>query len=159
MTGQRTGAHNGRPAFPTRHFGSRIGRDCGAGGFEIFANADKSQAKGFFRAVGKRLAEQNPIPAMRDLRELQGAVNAVWGRLGLGEADITLDLQGVLINHHDAPAAIPNDPEFNWGDALASLLVGAYDGWMRAMGSPDALVTRVVSYSANSIEIRHGAEI
>jgi hypothetical protein len=39
---------------------------------EIFANADKSQAKGFFRAVGKRLAEQNPIPAMRDLRELQG---------------------------------------------------------------------------------------
>lgn len=126
---------------------------------EIFANADKSQAKGFFRAVGKRLAEQNPIPAMRDLRELQGAVNAVWGRLGLGEADITLDLQGVLINHHDAPSAIPNDPEFNWGDALAAMLVGAYDGWMRAMGSPEALVTRIVSYSANSIEIRHGAEI
>jgi hypothetical protein len=126
---------------------------------EIFANAEKTQAQGFFRAVGKRLAEQNPIPAMRDLRELQGAVNAVWARVGLGEAEITLDLQGVLIHHHDAPTTIPYDPEFNWGDALASLLVGAYDGWMRAMGSPDALHTRVLSYSANTVEIRHGAEM
>jgi hypothetical protein len=126
---------------------------------EIFANAEKQQAQGFFRAVGTRLAQQNPIPAMRDLRELQGAVNAVWARVGLGEADITLDLQGVLIHHHDAPAAIPYDPEFNWSAALSALLVGAYDGWMRAMGSPDALQTRVLTYSENIVEIRHGAEI
>lgn len=126
---------------------------------EVFANADRAQAQGFFRAVGQRLAAENPIPAMRDLRELQGAVNAVWSRLGLGEAEITLDLQGVLIHHQDAPATILYDPEFNWSEALAAMLVGAYDGWMRAMGSPDALQTRVVAFSENSIEIRHGAEI
>lgn len=126
---------------------------------EIFANAGKEQAQGFFRAVGQRLARQNPIPAMRDLRELQGAVNAVWSRVGLGEAEITLDLQGVLIHHHDAPATIPYDPDFHWGAALPALLLGAYDGWMRAMGSPDALQTRLLSCADNIIEIRHGAEI
>jgi hypothetical protein len=61
---------------------------------------------------------------MRDLRELQGAVNAVWSRIGLGEADITLDLQGVLIRHHDAPAAIDGDPAHHWRDALPALLAG-----------------------------------
>lgn len=126
---------------------------------EIFANADRQQARGFYRAVGRRLAQQNPIPAMRDLRELQGAVNAVWARVGLGEADITLDLHGVLIHHYDAPAAIPHDPEFHWGEALSSLLAGAYDGWMRAMGSPDALQTRVVAFSESTVEIRHGADM
>ena len=126
---------------------------------EIFANAERTQAQGFFRAIGKRLAEHNPIPPMRDLRELQGAVNAVWSRVGLGEAAITLDLQGVLIHHHDAPATIPYDPEFNWRAALPALLLGAYDGWMRAMGSPDALQTRLISFTDNIVEIRHGAEI
>lgn len=126
---------------------------------EIFAAADPAQARGFFRAVGARLAAQHPIPSMRDLRELQGAVNAVWLRVGLGEAEITLDLRGVLIHHHDAPAAIPGDANGRWAEALPALLTGAYDGWMRAIGSPETLVTRVVAQSDDVVEIRHGADL
>jgi len=126
---------------------------------EIFGAADPAQARGFFRAVGGRLAALYPIPSMRDLRELQGAVNAAWQRVGLGEAQITLDLQGVLIHHHNAPAAIPGDPDRRWAEVMPALLVGAYDGWLRAIGSPETLVTRVVAQSEGLVEIRHGADI
>jgi hypothetical protein len=94
---------------------------------------------------------------MRDLRELQGAVNAYWAQIGLGEAVITLDARGVLIRHQDAPQAIEGDAGHHWAEALPALLEGAYDGWLRAMGSPEALVTRVQSHDGTTVEIRHGA--
>jgi hypothetical protein len=124
---------------------------------EVFAAASADQARGFYRTVGTRLAAQYPIPPMRDLRELEGAVNAIWAALGLGYAKITLDTQGVLIRHQDAPEVIEGDMHGHWPHAVAALLAGAYDGWLRAMGSPEALVTRVQDQSEAGIEIRHGA--
>lgn len=132
---------------------------------EFFSIASLAQARGFYRAVGVRLAAHNPIPPMRDLREMEGAVNAVWARLGLGYAAITLDVRGVLIHHQDMLGTIEGDGGAHWPDALPSLLEGAYDGWLRAMGSPEALTTRIEGPVEGSIEspgeqtiaIRHGA--
>jgi hypothetical protein len=124
---------------------------------EVFAAAAPAQAHGFYRSVGVKLAQAHPIAPMRDLRELEGAVNTIWAMLGLGYATITLDAQGVLIRHQDAPSAIEGDPRGDWTRAAPALLEGAYDGWLRAMGSPEALVTRIQSQSEIGIEIRHGA--
>jgi hypothetical protein len=124
---------------------------------EVFDAALPAQAQGFYRAVGKRLAAHHPIPHMQDLRELQRAANEVWAQLGLGHADITLEVQGVVIRQTDFPEAIAGDKVNHWGTALPALLEGAYDGWLRALGSPEALVTRVTARSASMIEIRHGA--
>lgn len=124
---------------------------------EVFDAASQSQARGFYRSVGAKMAAAHPIPPMRDLRELQGAVNAFWAKMGLGESVITLDAQGVLIRHQDAPQAIAGDTGNHWAEALPALLEGAYDGWLRAMGSPEALVTRIQSHDATLVEIRHGA--
>lgn len=124
---------------------------------EVFEAASLPQARGFYRSVGAKMAAAHPIPPMRDLRELQGAVNAFWAPLGLGEATITLDAQGVLIRHQDAPQAIEGDAGHHWAEALPALLEGAYDGWLRAMGSPEALVTRIQSHDGALVEIRHGA--
>ncbi len=124
---------------------------------EVFAAASEAQAKGFYRSVGVRLAEAHPIALMRDLRELEGAVNTIWAMLGLGYATIALDAQGVLIRHQDLPTALEGDTHGDWTRAAPALLEGAYDGWLRAMGSPAALVTRIQSQSDFGIEIRHGA--
>ncbi|WP_206241790.1 cellulose biosynthesis protein BcsD [Novosphingobium terrae] len=124
---------------------------------EVFDAALPAQAQGFYRAVGKRLAAHHPIPHMQDLRELQRAANAVWEQLGLGHADITLEVQGVVIRQMGFPPAIEGDKVNHWGTALPALLEGAYDGWLRSLGSPEALVTRVTAQSADRIEIRHGA--
>lgn len=124
---------------------------------EVLAAASAAQARGFYRSVGVRLAQAHPIPPMRDLRELEGAVNTIWAMLGLGYATISLDAQGVLIRHQDMPTAIEGDAENNWARVAPSLLEGAYDGWLRAMGSPEALVTRIQSDTDFGIEIRHGA--
>jgi hypothetical protein len=56
---------------------------------EVFEAASLPQA-GVYRSVGAKMAAAHPSP-LRDLRELQGAVNAFWAPLGLGEATITLD--------------------------------------------------------------------
>jgi hypothetical protein len=124
---------------------------------ELFGAASPAQARGFYRSAGARMAAQHPIPPMRDLRELEGAVNAFWAPLGLGYATITLDAQGVLIRHRDAPEAITGDAGQHWNEALPALLEGAYDGWLRAMGSPEALVTRIEGHDESAIDIRHGA--
>ena len=126
---------------------------------EVFAAASQAQACGFYRSVGVALAKAHPIPPMRDLRELEGAVNTIWAMLGLGYATIALDAQGVLIRHQDMPTAIEGDVNCDWTRAAPALLEGAYDGWLRAMGSPQALITSIQSQSEFGIEIRHGAPL
>jgi hypothetical protein len=66
---------------------------------EIFAQATADQAGSFFVAVGSRLAAQNPLPENSGVASLEAAINDVWQGLGLGQVTLTMQADGIVIDH------------------------------------------------------------
>lgn len=122
---------------------------------EIFANATEEQALSFFVAVGARLALAYPLPANDGLLELELAINAAWRDSGLGRVVLTMEPDGIAIDHigYSATEAAQSP---SWPQAAEALLRGAYGAWFASLGGAPALTTTLVGQTSERIHMRYG---
>lgn len=122
---------------------------------EIASAASEEQHRGFFAAVGARLAASVPLDAVDDVASLASRVNVLWDELGLGHATITAEADGILVRHDGIDSDLRPDVGEAWRALLPPLCEGAYDRWFRTLGSGPALVT-IAYWNGPRLEIRHG---
>ena len=122
---------------------------------EVGGSATEAQVRGFFQAVGQRIAARAPVDDIEDADALLDRINALWSALGWGVAAMTVDDDGIDIQHRDLPHMANPGDDRQWMAAVGPLLEGAYESWFRSMGSGPALHTRVTGQSGDLIELRH----
>lgn len=122
---------------------------------EVFANATEDQALSFFVAVGARLAAAHPLPENDGLPRLEQAINEVWRSLGLGQVALTMEADGIAINHSgymtDEAHRLPS-----WPGAAGALLRGAYGAWFQSIGGAATLHARLVRQTHERILLHYG---
>ena len=122
---------------------------------ELYEAVPEAQAKGFFLAIGKRLAELETLDGVNDASALRTRLNAFWNALGWGEAEIVVGDDTIIVHHRGLPKAVAPDRGQHWAKMLQAVLEGAYDSWFRMLGSGPALVT-TASWKGDTFELRHG---
>jgi hypothetical protein len=122
---------------------------------ELAALLPPAQAQGFFRAVGRRMASGETLEAVGDMQELSARLGRFWQGLGWGMTEVTAGSDALLIRHYGAPACPAALSESAWRDVLRSVFEGAYDAWLRMLGSADTLETRG-EWKGDMLELRHG---
>lgn len=121
---------------------------------EIRFNASEEEEVAFLRAIGVRLARRFPLSGQGEADALEQDCNAVFFALGLGTTQIRVTEDALTIRHClDRRRA---DMETSLATVWPALLEGAYDTWLRTLGSGPRLHTSIVSIADNAIEFRHG---
>jgi hypothetical protein len=123
---------------------------------EIAGMASPEELRGFFVAVGTRLAALQPARDLKRLDQLADRINGFWQALGWGHVSFELDDEGMDISHEGMPATLESDTANVWAKAAPAILEGAYDAWCREMGSNGRLHTFVRREGGGRIELRHG---
>jgi len=123
---------------------------------EIFASASEDQAHAYLKAVGARIAGLGPVAGIESVDDLTAAMNDLWTKLEWGSVSLALDAEGIDIVHDGMPVLLGGDSQNLWRKAAPWLLAGAYDCWLREIGSTDKLQTRLVRQANGRIELRHG---
>lgn len=122
---------------------------------ELFEAIPSRQARGFFVAIGRRMAALQALDGVKDAVVLRGRVNSFWSTLGWGEADISLQSDAIIVEHRCAPVLVGHDKGEHWPVVVLALLEGAYDHWFREMGSGPTLKT-IAGWKGEIVELRHG---
>ncbi|MGC4252382.1 MAG: hypothetical protein QM605_13220 [Sphingobium sp.] len=125
-------------------------------GAEAYAVAQTEQADAFFRASGKRFAGAVDLKGVSDLSVFEARINGLWERIGWGQAHLEMTEDAVLIRHIGLPPAFHGERDEKGKRAVPLLLAGAYDAFFEALGSGPALHSRVMSWSSDMLELRHG---
>ena len=123
---------------------------------EVWATASPDQARGFYLAIGRRLAALEPIEQVADLSILGDRLNRLWGAFEWGQVRLHMDDDGIIIRHEGLPHALDGDVEGLWPELVSAVLEGAYDSWFRTLGSGDALQTRRIDQGCGTLELWHG---
>lgn len=123
---------------------------------EIWATASPAQARGFYMAVGRRLAAAQPMDEATDLALLATRANMLWAALDWGHVDLHMEDQGIAIRHEGLPHALDGDVDGHWREIVSSVLEGVYDAWFRALGSGATLMTRTVDFNGGTLDLWHG---
>lgn len=148
-------------AFPQA---SQDGGDSGIGGLALMAisvaaevsdGVPPEQAHGFFLAIGRRMADLEPLEGVNDASVLAARINAFWQALGWGAIELAVGKDAIVVIHRDLPNKIAPDPQGNWAAMLRGVLEGAYDCWFRVLGSGPALRT-TAEWNGDTLELRHG---
>jgi hypothetical protein len=124
---------------------------------EVRGGANDEQARGFFRALGQRIATALPVDDVEDLATLCEQVNLLWADLGWGVVSMAVGEDGIDLHHDGMPHAPSLADDGAWLWAAGPMLEGAYDHWFRALGSHAKLRTRVVSHTDGVFDLRHAA--
>lgn len=123
---------------------------------EIGAVATEPQVRGFFVAVGRRLAAHADMTEVTNIALMTARVNTFWAGMGWGSAHIAMAGNALVIQHSGMPEVLDGDTEGRWPTIAAAVLEGAYDAWLRAVGSGQMLNTQVISWRNGTVELRHG---
>lgn len=123
---------------------------------EIRESASPLQARGFYLAIGRRLAALEPVDQAADLSILGSRLNKLWEALDWGHVIFCMEDEGIVIRHQGLPHAIDGDVEGLWPELASAVLEGAYDSWFRALGSGDALQTRRIDFNGGTLDLWHG---
>lgn len=149
------------PAFPQARQGDG---DTGVGGLALMAlsvaaevsdGVPAEQAHGFFLAIGRRMADLEPLEGVNDTAVLAARINAFWQALDWGVIELVVTTDAIVVVHRDLPNKIAPDPHGHWAAMLRGVLEGAYDCWFRVLGSGPALRTTAV-WTGDTLELRHG---
>jgi hypothetical protein len=136
----------------------------GVGGFALMAfsvaaevsdGVPPEQAHGFFLAIGRRMAELEPLEGVNDASVLAARINAFWLALDWGEIELAVGKDAIVVRHRDLPNRIAPDENGDWAAMLLGVLEGAYDSWFRVLGSGPALRT-TAKWEGDTLELRHG---
>jgi len=123
---------------------------------EIIDEANEDQWAGFFQATGGRLAAQLSLERIEDARDLVHEINGLWHTLGWGDVSLEFDDEGVDIFHNNLPRSLGSDDDGGWVKVAPHILVGAYEGWFRSLGSGSHLRTKILRQTADLVQLRHG---
>jgi hypothetical protein len=123
---------------------------------EVSAGATAGQRRAFFRAVGARIAASHPLVGVSDLTGLTVSVNTLWAEYGCGQVSFALADDGILITHTNLLQNISPILGEETEQTLSPLLEGAYDAWLRSLGSGAALTTRTLWWSNTEARLKHG---
>ena len=138
--------------------------DVGVGGLALLAlstaaevcdGVPEEQARGFFLAVGRRMAALEPLDGVNDASVLCARINAFWQALDWGEIELAVGKEAIIVRHRDLPNRIAPDPHGYWAFMLLTVLEGAYDSWFRVLGSGPVLRT-TAEWKDDTVELRHG---
>lgn len=104
---------------------------------ELGAQMPAEEIRAFMHLIGRRIAEQNPLPPSESIAQLEQHVNAYLFRAGWGWMRIR-DLQSSLeLLHSCAPLRMAfGEAGMAWGGAI---LEGLYSSWMRQLGAGEDL--------------------
>lgn len=122
---------------------------------EILEVAPEEQVAGFMSAVGTRLAALEPLKGLRNVEEIETAINAIWQHLGWGKVVFELDDEGVDIFHYNPPLTTNETSSIPWDRIIAPLLEGAYGQWFSSLSESAELSTRATKATPGLIELRH----
>lgn len=120
---------------------------------ELADAASAEQAAGFFRAIGRRMADLLAMADVNDLPAMEHRINGLWRALGLGAARLSALPDAIVVRHECEPDLA--EQAAGWRVALPALLQGAYAAWFRELGGSDRLTT-TAAWSGPVIELRHG---
>jgi hypothetical protein len=123
---------------------------------EVTEQASPEQTRGFFNAVGARIARRAPLADAEDADALVQMMNEQWAMLGWGRVSLDFAQDGIDIFHSDLPPIVERGEEEVWIRVAPHILEGAYDDWFRSLGGGPRLRTRLVRASPELIELRHG---
>ncbi|KUR74692.1 hypothetical protein [Novosphingobium sp. FSW06-99] len=143
-----------RASAPAREFGLAVLTAMTAA--EVFAQASPEAARGFYLAVGRRVAGLVDLAQVHDIDALVERINALWSSCGCGHARISAVETGLKIVHSGAPVLLLGDQDHYWARLFPAMIEGAYDAWFRALGSGPALSTRILRQHGDVIELHHG---
>jgi hypothetical protein len=114
-----------------------------------------AQRRGFYLAVGRRIAAAETLDDVDDAAQLCWRVNAFWRAMGWGEAEVAIERDAIVVRHRDGPQAPEGVAAGPWMGMLLAVLEGAYDTWFRRLGSGPRLHT-VAEWKGQTVELRHG---
>lgn len=148
---QMFGSSSTAPATPVISFASLVA----ALAAELAETVPAAQRRGFYLALGRRIAAAEMLDGVEDASQLSWRVNAFWSAMGWGEADVEIEHDAILVHHRDAPPAPEHVSSGPWLGMLLAVLEGAYDTWFRRLGSGPTLHTRA-EWKGDVVELRHG---
>lgn len=122
---------------------------------ELSETVPAAQRRGFYLAIGRRIAAGETLDGVEDASQLSWRVNAFWSAMGWGEADVAIERDAIVVHHRHAPPAPEHVPSGPWLGMLLAVFEGAYDAWFRRLGSGPALLTRA-EWKGDTVELRHG---
>jgi len=122
---------------------------------ELAEAVPTAQRRGFYLAVGRRMAASETLDGVDDLAQLAVRVNAFWAAIGWGAADVAIERDAIVVLHQGAPPPPGDAPAGPWLGMLLAVLEGAYDAWFRRLGSGPTLHTRA-EWKGDTVELRHG---
>ncbi|MET0374181.1 MAG: hypothetical protein ABW128_07985 [Rhizorhabdus sp.] len=123
---------------------------------EVAEASTAEQARGFFNAIGARLAALSPVAEVEDSDQLVERINRLWEAIGWGRVILEFDDHGLDIHHRELPLLVDGHDAALWLRAAPDILCGAYDTWLHSLGSGDQLSTRVLRTAGTTITLRHG---
>ncbi|WP_395337356.1 hypothetical protein WBP06_22505 [Novosphingobium sp. BL-8H] len=145
---------------PPRHEGDMTG----VGGLALMAtmtaaevaeNLPAQQARGFFGAIGRRMAALVPLEDVSEATALQDRINDFWQDLDWGDIELVVGDDAITVRHRRLPEPVVPDLRHSWQAMLLGVLEGAYDAWFRTLGSGPTLRT-VAVWKDDLLEVRHG---
>lgn len=122
---------------------------------ELAEAVPSAQGRGFYLAVGRRMAAAEALEGVENLAQVAARVNAFWRATGWGEAEVVMDRDAIVVVHHNPPSPQGETPVGPWLGMLIAVMEGAYDAWFRRLGSGPTLQTRA-EWKGDAIELRHG---
>ena len=100
----------------------------------------------FFRHLGHRLAERLPLAEQDTLEGLETAINERLRRMNWGWCLFSAQ-QNMITIQHGAWPELDKRPGCPWPLAMASLLEGLYDRWLRGQGGGEVSVKMLTAAS------------
>ena len=143
-----------RAATPSREFGLAMLTAMTAA--EVFAEAPPAAARGFYVAVGRRVAGLVDLDVVEDLDTMAERINALWSACSCGQVRFQACDTGIRITHQGAPTSLHGDLDRYWAKLFPAMIEGAYDAWFRELGSAPTLTTRILRQDGDVIELHHG---
>jgi len=123
---------------------------------EVRETAQPDEELAFHHSIGFQLAARYPLQPTGNLEAVEAELNDVFQQLGLGTVRLSVAKDGIHIRHRLLPVdGLEQDGA--WRAVLPRVLQGAYDAWLRSLGSGPKLHTTIVSNDGFTFEFRHGA--
>ncbi len=109
----------------------------------------------FFRHLGHRLAERLPLAEQDTLEGLETAINERLRRMNWGWCLFSAQ-QNMINILHGAWPELDKRPGCPWPLAMASLLEGLYERWLRGQGGGEVSVKMLTAASGEPMEFCYG---
>lgn len=122
---------------------------------ELGQLSGREESLEFFRHLGHRLAERLPLVEQDTLEGLESAINDRLRRMNWGWCLFSAQ-QNMITILHGAWPELDKRPGCLWPLAMASLLEGLYEQWLRGQGGGEVSVKMLSAVAGEPMEFCYG---